>query len=481
MEEIMIRKILKKCTLCISCTVMAAGIIPAQLPDACTTAQAFTWSDEAETFPEEPVSSPEPSATPFTPLAPNPEADFLLGSIEDEKMFLYAGSHGIFDIDRNNTEWFPDYLTDSLASINYQSSDDSILNVDSSGSYQALAAGDATVYVTGFDSESEQLFEASFYFTIYPDMSSVTLEKYSVTLYSTDGSYTDSSTDIRINSPYVLDEYDGTAQIKADVSNESMFIRYEINDNILTLASSTPGSTDIKLVINGKEFVIHFKLVSVKMSATSLLLTKGKTKQLKVRGAKEKVLFRSLNPKKVSVTASGKIKAKKPGNAIITAQIGDVKLGCAVSVTTAKKKKVIARAYKIAKNSIYDQARRMQSGYYDCSSLVWRSYSPYGCNFGSASYAPVAADLAKWLAGRNKLLKGGFSQKNVQNLKLNAGDLLFETGSDNGRFKGIYHVEIFTGYDFYGFDEKGKPLVITKWANRSDGHYMYGCGIVGKM
>lgn len=172
-------------------------------------------------------------------------------------------------------------------------------------------------------------------------MSSVTLETDSVTLYTVDGSYTDSSIDIKINSPYVLDVYDGVTQIDMTSSNNSMYIGYEIQDNVLTLASSTPGSTDIKLVINGKEFVIHFKLVSVKMSATSLLLTKGKTKQLKVRGTKEKVTFRSLNPKKVSVTANGKVKAKKTGNAIITAQIGNAKLGCAVSVTTAKKKKLL--------------------------------------------------------------------------------------------------------------------------------------------
>lgn len=478
------RKLFKRCIAGMVCFTLAAGIVPSPLPDMCMAAKAFSWTDIDTDTEQEPESSNEPSDEssdiPFTALAPNPEADFLLGGT-DEKMFMYIGKHGVFDIDRSNTEMFPDYCMDILASIDYQSSDDSVLSVNNFGEYQALAVGDATIYVTGFDSEGNELFDTSFSFDIYPDMSSVTLETDSVTLYTVDGSYTDSSIDIKINSPYVLDVYDGVTQIDMTSSNNSMYIGYEIQDNVLTLASSTPGSTDIKLVINGKEFVIHFKLVSVKMSATSLLLTKGKTKQLKVRGTKEKVTFCSLNPKKVSVTANGKVKAKKTGNAIITAQIGNAKLGCAVSVTTAKKKKVIALANKIAGSSKYDQAKRMESGYYDCSSLVWRSYSPYGCNFGSANYAPVAADLAKWLAGRNKLLKGGFSEKNVQSLKINAGDLLFETGSDNGRFKGIYHVEIFTGYDFYGFNENGKPVVIAKWANRPDGYYFYGCGVVGKM
>ncbi len=471
------RKLFKKCVTRIVCFTLATGIVLAPLPDMCITAMAWTDTDATEWLPE---ASQEPSDIPFTPISPNPEADFLLGST-DEKMFMYIGKHGIFDIDRSNTELFPDYCMDILASIDYQSSDDSVLSVSNSGEYQALAIGDATIYVIGFDNEGNELFDTSFSFDIYPDMSSVTLETNSVTLYTTDNSYAESSIDIKINSPYILNGYDGITQVDMTLANSSMYIGYELQDNVLTLTSSTPGSTDIKLIINGKEFIIHFKLISIRMSTTSLLLTKGKTKQLKVRGTKEKVTFRSLSPKKVSVTANGKIKAKKTGNAVITAQIGNVKLGCVVSVTTTKKKKVIALAHKITGSSQYDQAKRMENGYYDCSSLVWRSYSPYGCNFGSANYAPVAADLAKWLAGRNKLLKGGFSEKNVQNLTINVGDLLFETGSDNGRFKGIYHVEIFTGYDFYGFNENGKPLVIAKWANRPDGYYFYGCGIVGKM
>lgn len=468
------RKILKRCIAGVICFTMAAGIILAPLPDTGKTAQAFDWDDW----------DTQPSSEPLvTVITPNPEADFLLGTKtdEDEKMFMYIGSHGIFDIDHSNTELFPDYLMNILVGVNYQSSDDSVLSVSSLGEYQALSTGSATVYVTGFDSEDNELFEKSFYFDVYPDMSDVTLETDSVTLYSIEGSYTDSSIDIKINSPYVIDEYDGTAQVSVNSSNESMYVSYEIHDNVLTLSSYTPGSTDIVFTINGKEFLIHFKLVSIKMSATSLLLTKGQTKQLKVHGINEKVSFSSLSPKKVSVTSSGKVKAKKQGNAVITAQIGNIKLGCVISVTTAKKKKVIALARKIAGSSEYDQAKRMQKGYYDCSSLVWRSYSPYGCNFGSASYAPVAADQAKWLAQRGKLLKGGFSKKNVQNLKLSAGDLLFETGADNGRFKGIYHVEMFTGYDLYGFDINGKPLVTAKWANRADGYYWYGCGVVGKM
>ena len=85
------------------------------------------------------------------------------------------------------------------------------------------------------------------------------------------------------------------------------------------------------------------------------------------------------------------------------------------------------------------------------------------------------------LANRNKLLKGGFSQKNAQTLKFKAGDLMFKTGASNGRYKGIYHVEMIIGYEFYGWDQNNKPVLLVKWANRPDGYYGYGIGIVGKM
>ena len=88
---------------------------------------------------------------------------------------------------------------------------------------------------------------------------------------------------------------------------------------------------------------------------------------------------------------------------------------------------------------------------------------------------------AEYLARHHKLLKGGFSQKNASKLKFKAGDLMFETGASNGRYKGIYHVEMIVGYEFYGWDQRNKPVVVVKWANRPDGHYGYGVGIVGKM
>jgi cell wall-associated NlpC family hydrolase len=216
------------------------------------------------------------------------------------------------------------------------------------------------------------------------------------------------------------------------------------------------------------------------MKKQSVLLAPKKTSQLKVKGKKTGIKWSSTNPKVVKVSASGKVTALKTGNAVIKAKIGDTLLGCVVSVASQSKCKAVKQAIHIANTSQYSQAKRMQKGYYDCSSLVWRAYKSAGISLASSSYAPVAADLGKWCVQKKKTVKGGLSYKNVQKMKLNAGDLLFKDGENNGRFRGIYHVEMITGYICYGFDSKGKPLLELTWASRDPGYGGYGYKLVGR-
>ena len=76
---------------------------------------------------------------------------------------------------------------------------------------------------------------------------------------------------------------------------------------------------------------------------------------------------------------------------------------------------------------------------------------------------------------RKKYIQGGLSASNIQNMKLNAGDLMFEEGNNNGRYRNIYHVEMIKGYTCYGFDANGQPLLGISWANRPDDYY-WPCG-----
>ena len=74
--------------------------------------------------------------------------------------------------------------------------------------------------------------------------------------------------------------------------------------------------------------------------------------------------------------------------------------GCAVSVVSASRKKAVNTAIHIAKTCTYSQPKRMQSKYYDCSSLVWKSYHKNGVNFGGRT-------MRRWL----RILENGAQAK----------------------------------------------------------------------
>lgn len=433
-----------------------------------------------------PSATPKPTATvrPTPTVKPvvtaKPGSPLLLGR-QTEDIRLTVGAAGEFDLDRSQYS-----IASSLryaVRVQYTSWDNPVLQVSTDGTYQALKPGKTSVRVEAYDDEWDIVFSGTYSFLVSPEMSGVSLDKTSFKMYRTAGSYDSAEMKVKIQgTEYVFDEDDEGTICSLTSSNKNMYISYSLTKNVLTLSTSDTGTTKVTFTLNGKEFTIEIKVTEVSLSKTSVLLTRGKTQQLKLKGTSEKVSWHSSRTAVASVNSHGKVKAKKQGNTIITVKIGDSKLGCVVSVTTPKKKKVIAKAIRVGKTGTYSQPKRMQKGYYDCSSLTWRAYSPYGYKFGDASYAPTAASQAQYLAGKHKLVKGGYSQKNVESLKLCPGDLMFETSktNHNGRYKGIYHVEMFIGYEYYGLDSNGKPIVVSKWANRPDGYYGYGCGIVGR-
>jgi cell wall-associated NlpC family hydrolase len=68
-------------------------------------------------------------------------------------------------------------------------------------------------------------------------------------------------------------------------------------------------------------------------------------------------------------------------------------------------------------------------------------------NFGSKSYAPTAADIAKWCGKKKKLLK--LSTYNGKSDRLLPGDLIFyrKRSGKNGRYKNIDHIAMYAGND----------------------------------
>lgn len=260
-----------------------------------------------------------------------------------------------------------------------------------------------------------------------------------------------------------------------------MWMNYRLDKEkkAIVINASNTGKTTLTFRINGKEFTVNVIVKEVTLKKDSALLAKKRKVQLKIKGYSGKIKWISRNKKVATVSQKGLVKAKKKmGNTVVYAQIGDHRLGCAVSVVSPKLKKVVNRAKKIKKTCTYSQPLRMNSKYYDCSSLVWKSFRLMGKTFGNKNYAPVAADLAKWCVQKKKMVKGGASPKNISKMKLRPGDIVFLDGSDNGRYKGIYHVEMFVGYRCYGFQGK-TPVIGTCWATRYDG-YGYGLKLVGR-
>ncbi len=335
-------------------------------------------------------------------------------------------------------------------------------------------------YDDSYGDDSYQLFTAYFNFIVKPDLTNVALKgETAKTAYITD--YMEPSFTFDLESSVSLSEsYDESIVVSFTSSNSEVSVEGSLRENVISLWTSGEGKTKVTITINEKQFYVTLKIVRVSMAKNSLLMKEKQSKPLKVKGVKKGVKWSSSNPKVVKVSSNGKLKARKKGNAVIKASIGEISFGCAVSVVSPGKYKVVKGAIRMAKNGTYSQAKRMSQGYYDCSSLTWRNYKKIGITLGNRNYAPVAADQGKWCVKGKKVIKGGLSNKNIKNMKLRAGDLMFESGESNGRFRNIYHVEMISGYICYGFDYKGKPVLGITWANRVPDAYARLGQLVGR-
>ena len=319
--------------------------------------------------------------------------------------------------------------------------------------------------------------------TIQPslDMSNAALSQTSVTgylvptyTYGSRTQYGNAEFDIALQNPIVLSDNTPGVNLSCKSSNKNVQADASLTKNILHLRvhGTKTCSTKLTVSIGGKNFQITVSLITVKISANSLLVEKGKTKKLKINGCPNKnIKWSSSNKKIASVNKKGVIKAKRIGNAVITAKINGKPVGCAVSVTTRQLQNVCKRATYIGTHWSYSQARRAQEGFYDCSSLVWKAYTQYtGLNFGSSSYPGTSASESAWCRDNNKMISGGYSYRKVEKMQLNPGDLIFKSTNLGNPYNTTYHVEMFTGYTCLGYNSKGKPVVTSLWASRAPGY-----------
>lgn len=393
-----------------------------------------------------------------------------LGTQGDSEISVKRGDEISFSLNTTDEASIYYSIREGIATVSYDV-EEGVLTKKSDAVFQVAGVGSEYLVVTVKNQEGEIISERSYHIISSLDMSGVTLDKASLKGYQYDKSYGYQT--FYINARGMEGIYQDDIDFSYTSSNKKMSVYCNFGNGQIVIETSDAGATNLKFTINGKVFKVKLTVSKVRLSCgSSLLLVQRNTKSVKVKGISGKIKWKSSNSKVLSVTKSGRIRAKKPGNALLTASVGKGKLGCAISVVTKTRKKVIDTANKMGKNWKYSQPKRMQKGYYDCSSLVWKSYRKEKKNFGMRNYAPVAADIGKWCAKHKKLVKGN-AYKNIQKMKFRPGALTFKTGYKNGRYKGIYHVEMFTGYTFEGFDSNGKAILGTKWAARGD-NYGYG-------
>lgn len=432
---------------------------------------------ETPTQEEQPVETPEPTAQPE-----ETGTVIALGAQQgDEEIRILYGDRGRFTLDMESENSVFKMYRDKISYAEYElldENDEEIIAVDESGTFSANGFGTAAIKVVVYDTEDnkiEEIGERFFYATVWFDIKKVRAEKKKFVVYQSgfDENPEHSFETKLIGLPESINKEE-TYGLGYDtfLEEDALGLSTVLYNGKLRISLSGVGKFHLTVTMLEKEFKFTIVIKEVKLKgSTDFYMTPKQGKQLKLKNGKGAV-WKSSDNAVVSVTKKGKIKARKIGNAVISAKVQGVYTGCVISVVSKSRLQVIKRARYIGKNWTYSQPKRMQKGFYDCSSLVWKAYSLEKRYFGSRSYAPVAADIAKYCVAQKKEVKGD-AWKKIQRMKFRPGALTFKMGPNNGRYKNIYHVEMFLGYALYGFNSKGKPYLGTKWGAREN-DYEFG-------
>lgn len=410
-----------------------------------------------------------------------------------DKKFFFVGDHGFltFAGEIGNVPGAPTNARDQILSlsdrddfadvkISYKNDHPEVVTIDEEHhTYRILGGGEASVILnakikkkdqnsaTGYKSE---IWLAKFTFTVIGDASGTKLEKKKISSYMVYD--TKSSADVKLidcpNLKYYSFDYSS--------SNKDMIVKVDFDprNEIVHVEATGRGKSEITMYLNGHpmKLIVENKITGI--STDHYIMDVGDTVQLTLDEFKGNMVWKSMNKKVATVSKAGLVTAKSVGNAIVYTKIGKEKVGCAVSVVKKGHTAVVGKAAEIGKTRMYSQPMRMSPGFYDCSSLVWMAYQLVSEDFGNSEYAPTAALECEYCEKNGRIL-GAWTYEDIQKMKYLPGDCLFRTGANNGRYLGIYHVEMFAGYRVTGFDDDGKPILSMCWANRPDDYYQ-PCG-----
>ena len=169
-----------------------------------------------------------------------------------------------------------------------------------------------------------------------------------------------------------------------------------------------------------------------KLSKTKITMTVGQSKKLKVKGISKKrakrIKWKSSKKKVVTVTKTGKLKARKAGKAVITAKVGKKKLKCKVTVKKKRKK----------------STKKKKSN--SSSKKMWLSKTNVTLQAGSGVDLVLhnAKNVVKWSSSNNKVAwadKATSSSKNLGTIQaVSKGTAVITAKVDGKTFK--CHVKV---------------------------------------
>lgn len=235
------------------------------------------------------------------------------------------------------------------------------------------------------------------------------------------------------------------------------------------------GKATLTIWIDGMTFVDDVEIINANIKSSNILTWPGTKFSFAVSGLPSgmKVKYSSSNPEVATISKKGKLKTLKTGFAKITIEIEDMTYYYTVNVGQEIPVKAALAASDVVGKATYSQERRMEEGYYDCSSLAWRSYAKAGIKIKNNDYAPTAADLAQYMDEKGYTLSYGL----LPTSQMQPGDLLFtSSGYDNGRFMKIDHVAMYYStedlyeissdeYSYYLADSDGYGTIVHAGKN----------------
>ena len=282
-----------------------------------------------------------------------------------------------------------------------------------------------------------------------PEYEEKTVE-YSINVQVTTPKLKTSKIGIVINSKGTKVEVTGNASSERDRMFYAADSRKNFSANNGNLYATKTQTINVYVYVDGIILKASVKCTDPKIVRNIAVLKKGQRASYALKGASgyTPVTYSVKNSKYATVSKTGKVKAKTYGKTTYTIKADNHTWQMEIYVVKTSIYKTITKAYAYEKaKTKYSQPKRMKKGYADCSSYVWKCYKTAGIYFGDKSYAPTAANIAKWCSKNKRSLK--LSTYNGKSSKLKPGDLIFykKRVGKNGRYKNIEHVSMYIGND----------------------------------